>query len=98
MSDHDLAVYYYQQAVHFANVANTLAWVAVVLLLLFVICAGVCVTTARERDLLREEVAQHSDPAYQLAVIQELGEVGRREVRRLAEEAQHAMLAAGGRR
>lgn len=98
MSDYDLAVHYYQQAVQFSQIAIVLAIVAGVLALLLVICAGVCVTTAQERDRLREEVAQHSDPAYQLAVIQELGEVGRREVRRLAEEAKHAMLAAGGRR
>lgn len=98
MSDYDLAVYYYQQAVHFANVANTLAIVAGVLVLLLVICFGFCVSIAEERNRLRDELAQHSDPAHQLALVQELGEAGRREVRRLAKEAQQAMLVAGGRR
>lgn len=98
MSDYDLAVYYYQQAVHFADVANTLAWVAGVLVLLLIICAGVCASVVEERNRLRDELAQHSDPVHQLALVQELGEAGRREVRRLAQEAQHAMLAAGGRR
>jgi glucose uptake protein GlcU len=98
MSDYDLAVYYYQQAVHFSQVANTLAIVAGVLALLLVICVGVCTSVVEERNRLRDELAQHSDPAHQLALVQELGEAGRREVRRLADEAQHAMLVAGGRR
>ncbi len=98
MSDYDLAVHYYQQAVHFSQVAIALAIVAGVVALLLVICIGVCVTTVQERDRLRHELAQHSDPAHQLALVRELGEAGRREVRRLADEAQQAMLAAGGRR
>ena len=98
MSDYDLAVSYYQQAVHFADVANTLALVAGVLAVLLVICIGVCASVAEERNRLRDELAQHSDPAYQLALVRDLGEAGRREVRRLADEAQQAMLATGGRR
>lgn len=97
MSDHDLAIYYYQQAVRFANVANTMALVAVVLLLLFIICAVVCASVREERDRLRDELAHQSDPAHQLALVRELGEAGRREVRRLGKEAQKAMLATGGR-
>lgn len=98
MSDYDLAVYYYQQAVHFSQVAIALAVVVGVLALLLIVCAGVCAAAVQERDRLRDELAQHSDPAYQLALVRRLGEAGRREVQRLADEAQHAMLAAGGRR
>jgi hypothetical protein len=98
MSDYDLAVYYQQQAAHLANVTAFLVIVTVVLGVLLIICAGYSIAANQERNRLREKLAQQSDPAYQLALIRDLGEAGRREVRRLADEAQHAMLFAGGRR
>lgn len=98
MSDYELAVYYYQHANNLWHAVLALVVVVGVLALLLIICGGVCAAAIQERGRLRDELAQHSDPAHQLALMRELGEAGRREVRRLADEAQQAMLAAGGRR
>jgi hypothetical protein len=47
-------------------------------------------------ERLEAELARRSDPARQLALIRELGETGRREVRRLAGEVHEALGATWG--
>lgn len=99
MSEEELAaalVYYYGRAEYLAQVATTLFVVVGVLALLLVLFVALFAHAHRERRRLRAELARQSDPAHRLALIHEVGEAGRREVRRLATEAQQAMLAAGG--
>lgn len=98
MSDRDLAISYYQQAVHFADVANTLALAVGVLVILLIIATAVAIDAIHARDRAQEALAQQDDPTYQLALIRQLGEAGRHEVRRLANEAQQVMLRTGAQR
>lgn len=92
------AVANYEVATHLYNVALALFVVIGVLAALLIVMAAVYAEAHRERNRLKKEVEQHSDPEYQLALIRQLGEAGRREVRRLAIEAQQAMVMTGGRR
>ncbi len=96
MSDADLAAYYYQEV-------NRLSELASLFFVLFV-AAGLCsllfvalyAAERRKRVRLEGELAAVAGPERQLAVIHELGEAGRREVRRLAQELRAALLAEQG--
>ena len=94
-------VYYYERTAYLSEVTTTLFIVIGVLALLLVLFIALFFVSHQERGRLKEELAQQADPAHQLARIHDLGEAGRREVRRLAQEAhhemQHVMLRAGGR-
>ena len=102
MSESELVTYYYEQAVHFSQVATNLLLVAIVFAILTLVFAGLYGKADKERSDLREELTMERDVDHQLALIHDLGEAGRREVRRLAQEAQqemrHVMIRAGGRR
>lgn len=102
MSESELATYYYEQAVRLSQVATNLLHAAIVLAVLTLVFAGLYAKAAWQRSRLQGELARISGPAYQLALIHDLGEAGRREVRRLAQEAQQEMQQvmprAGGRR
>jgi hypothetical protein len=89
-------IYYYERAEYLAQVTTMLFVVVGVLALLLVLFIALFAHAQRERGWLQEELARQTDPDRQLMLIHELGEAGRREVRRLASEAQEAMLVAGG--
>jgi hypothetical protein len=98
MSDQELAIYYYQQATHLSHVATWLLLVAGVLVILLIVATAVAIDAIQARDRVQEALAQQNDPTYHLALIRQLGEAGRHEVRRLAHEAQHVMLRTGEQR
>ncbi len=95
-------VFYYERTAYLSEVTTLLCVVVGILLLLLVLFIALFSHAHLERGRLQEALAQQIDPVHQLTLIHDLGEAGRREVRRLAQEThhelQHVMLQAGGQR
>ena len=70
---------------------HTTLVVSLIVLVLWIIFLALYQKERQRRRTLQAELDRQQDPAYQLAVIQTLGEAGRKEMQRTVAQAQRAL-------